>query len=150
MDLINLSDGSNSFRLHLLGRHKPGILPEHDLMDAEIIVDSDFLSGRFPVHFFLSDLTSWSLALESLENGQNAEWLDMGNGSTLRIESARSDDDDSTVTIEDTSGSGMTVIIPMALDTGWARAQREHLDQTLKAWPMEVTETSPGSYQWKS
>ncbi|MYZ35752.1 MULTISPECIES: DUF5959 family protein [unclassified Streptomyces] len=150
MDLINLSDGNNSVRLHLLGRHRPGILPEHDLMDAEIIVDSDFISGRFLVHFFLSDLKPWSLALHSLENGQNAEWLDMGNGPTIRIECAGSDDDDSIVFIEDTSGSGTTAIIPIALDPGWVQAQREHLNEAVKTWPMEVVKTSPGSYEWKS
>ncbi|MGV9790161.1 DUF5959 family protein [Streptomyces sp. NPDC003435] len=149
MDLINLSDGSNSFRLHLLGRHRPGILPEHDLMDAEIIVASDFISGRFRVHFFLSALKSWSLTLNSLKNGMDAEWLDMGNGPTIRIKHARSEVEDSQVIVEDTSGSGTTAIIPLALDSGWIQEHSDRLKEAERVWPMEVMETSPGSYKWK-
>jgi hypothetical protein len=149
MDLINLSDSSNSVRLCLLGRHRPGILPEHDLIVAEVIVDSNFISGRCRVHFFLSELQQWSSALNSLENGQNTEWLDMGNGPTIRIECARSDNEDSTIFIEDTSDSSATAIIPMALHPGWVQEQRRLLAEVVKTWPMEVVETSPGSYEWK-
>ncbi|MGW0844528.1 DUF5959 family protein [Streptomyces sp. NPDC002787] len=149
MDLINLSDGGNSVRLRILGRHRPGILPVHDLMDAEMIVGSEFINGSFRVHFFLRDLKAWSSALDSLENGQNAEWLDTGNGPTIRIECAESDHHDTTVFIEDTSGSYATAILPIALNPGWIQEQRTLLVEGMKTWPMEVVETSPGCYEWK-
>ncbi|MDW8805596.1 DUF5959 family protein [Streptomyces scabiei] len=150
MDLINLFDSSNSVRLHLLGRQTPGILPAHDLMVAEVIVGTNFISGRCRVYFSLSSLGQWSSALNSLENGQDAEWLDMENGPTIRIECAKSHDDDSTIAIEDTSDSSAKVFIPMALHPGWVQDQRRLLDEVVKTWPIEVVETSPGSYRWKN
>ncbi|MFF6971100.1 MULTISPECIES: DUF5959 family protein [Streptomyces] len=149
MDLINLSDGGNSVRLHILGRHRPGILPEHDLMDAYIVVDSDFIKGQFRVHFFLSSLDLWAAALKSLEGGRAAEWLDMGNGSAIRIECPKSENDDLVVCVEDASSSGATVIVPIAVERNWLQDHRDRLGAALEAWPAEVIENSPGSYEWK-
>ncbi|GHE54128.1 DUF5959 family protein [Streptomyces capitiformicae] len=150
MNLINLSDSSNSVRLHLLGRQTPGILPTHDLMVAEVIVGTNFISGSCRVYFFLSNLEQWSSALNSLENGQDAEWLDTGNGPTIRIECARSNDDDSIIAIEDTSDSSAKAFIPMAVHPGWVQEQRRLLEKVVRTWPIEVMETSPGSYKWKN
>ncbi|MER7106957.1 DUF5959 family protein [Streptomyces sp. NPDC000229] len=36
----------NSFRVRVLGRRMPGVLPLHDLLDAEVLIESGFLGGR--------------------------------------------------------------------------------------------------------
>lgn len=149
VDLIKLSDGENSVRVHVLGRRGPGILPAHDLLDAEIIVESSFISGRLDICFYLSDLEEWSLALESLGAGRDAEWLDNGNGSIIRIELPGNDSDVSAVLIEDASGSGTLAKIPIALDGGWIEEQREHLREVVRVWPSEVLKASPGTYEWR-
>ncbi|MFJ9774387.1 DUF5959 family protein [Kitasatospora sp. NPDC101157] len=46
--LISLVDGDNSFRVRVLGRRSPGVLHLHDLLDAEALVASSFVSGGWP------------------------------------------------------------------------------------------------------
>jgi hypothetical protein len=149
VDLIKLSDGENSVRVHVLGRRGPGILPVHDLLDAEIIVESSFISGRLNICFYLSDLEEWSLALDALGAGQGAQWLDNGNGPVIRIELPNDDCEIPTVLIEDASGSGTLTTIPILLGDEWIKEQREHLREVMRAWPSEVLKTSPGAYEWR-
>jgi hypothetical protein len=149
VDLIKLSDGENSVRVQVLGRRGPGILPVHDLLDAEIIVESSFISGRLNICFYLSDLEEWSMALDALGTGQGAQWLDNGNGPVIRIELPNNDCETAAVLIEDASGSGTLATIPLLLDDGWIKEQREHLREVMRAWPSEVLKTSPGTYKWR-
>lgn len=149
MDLINLSDADNSVRMHVLGRRGPGVLPVHDLLDAEIIVESSFIRGCLNVCFYLSDLEEWSLALDALSVGQNVEWLDSGNGPVIRIELPSDDCDVPVVFIEDASGSSTSATIPIVVDDGWIEEQREHLRGVVRTWPSEVLKTSPGAYEWR-
>ncbi|MET9880681.1 DUF5959 family protein [Actinacidiphila glaucinigra] len=149
MDLIKLSDDDNSVRLRVIGRRKRGVLPMHDLLDAEIIVESSFIKGRLDVCFYLSALEEWSLALNTLSAGRNAEWLDSGNGPTIKIELPDDDCDVPSVFIEDASGSGTSAIIPIALNEGWIEEQRAHLREVMRTWPSEVLKTSSGAYEWR-
>lgn len=149
MNLIKLSDGDNSFRVHVLGRRAPGVLWGHDLLDAEIIVESSFISGHLNVSFYPSDLEVWSLALDALDAGQNVEWLDLGNGPVIRIELPNDDGDVPAVLVEDASGSCTSATIPIVLDDGWVEEQREHLRGVIRTWPSEVLQTSPGAYEWR-
>ncbi|MFJ1956184.1 DUF5959 family protein [Streptomyces microflavus] len=150
MDLIQFSDGDTSVRVSVLGRQGPGILPVHDLLDAEILVNSSFISGRLDICFHLSDLESWSTALDDLEIGRSVEWLDTGNGPVIRIQSADDDSDVPVFVVEDASGSGASAIIPIAVGGGWIERQREQLREVMRMWPSEVVKTSPGAYEWRS
>ncbi|MFE7792642.1 DUF5959 family protein [Streptomyces sp. NPDC057460] len=49
MELISLSDGDNSFQARVLGRQSPGVLHRHDILDAEVVVTSSFVSGRLAI-----------------------------------------------------------------------------------------------------
>ncbi len=149
VDLINLSDGHNGVRVHVLGRRDSGNLPLHDLLDAELIVESSFISGRIRICFYPPDLEKWALALDSLGTGRSIEWLDTGNGPTVRIEFPDGDTDSPTVLVEDGSSSGTTAAVPVALDSGWVQEQHEHLRKVLDTWPSEVLATSPGAYEWR-
>ncbi|MFI5618664.1 DUF5959 family protein [Streptomyces sp. NPDC051567] len=147
--MVRMSDGGNSFRVHVLGRREPGVLPVHDLLDAEIFVESGFVHGRLGICFYISDLEQWSEALDDLAEGQEIEWLDNGNGPVVRIEFQEGDTGVPVVFVEDTSASGTVATIPMVLDEGWVEEQREHLRETLRTWPSEVLKTSPGAYEWR-
>ncbi|MES4892040.1 DUF5959 family protein [Streptomyces sp. NPDC096012] len=46
VDPIRLSDGDNGFRVRVPGRRKPGVRPLHDLLDAEVLVESGSVTGR--------------------------------------------------------------------------------------------------------
>lgn len=76
MELIHLSDGDNSFRIHVRGRHMPGVLPLHDLLDTEVVIDSGFVSGRLHLTLRPDDLDAWSGALDVLATGGDASWMD--------------------------------------------------------------------------
>lgn len=147
VDLIRLSDGDNGFRVRVLGRRGPGILPVHDLLDAEAVVESSFVNGRLRICVYPSDLDAWASALDALAAGRGIEWLDTGNGPVVRIDMP--DDDVPTVTVEDASVSGTSATVPIAVDEGWIEEQREHLREVLRTWPSEVLKTSPGVYEWR-
>jgi len=119
------------------------------LLDAEVILDSSFISGRLSICFYISDLAEWSLALDALDAGQKAEWLDTGNGPAIRIEPADDGSGVPVVLVEDASGSGVSATIPIALDNGWVEDQRERLREVTRIWPSEVLKTSPSTYEWR-
>ncbi|MFF2522605.1 DUF5959 family protein [Streptomyces liangshanensis] len=150
MDLVDLSDGDNRVRVRVRGRRAEGILPLHDLLDAEIVVESSFVRGRLRVGLYPADLASWSVVLDSLDRGQDAGWLDQGNGPVVRFEFSDDDRDCPTVLVEDASASGAYVGVPVALEGEWVEEQREHLREVERAWPSEVLVTAPGAYEWRS
>ncbi|MBW8738224.1 DUF5959 family protein [Streptomyces sp. NBC_01538] len=148
-DLVGLSDGDNIFRVRVLGRRNPGILPAHDLLDAEVVIETSFISGRLSICFYPSDLEAWSSTLDALEAGNGSDWLDTGNGPVISITFSEDDPTLPIVQIEDASGSGASVAIPIAVGNGWIEEQRARLLDVLRAWPSEVRETSPGAYEWR-
>lgn len=148
-DLVNLSDGDNIFRVRVLRRRSPGILPTHDLLDAEAVVATSFISGHLSICFYPSDLEAWALVLDALDAGRNSDWLDTGNGPLIRISFSDGDPALLIVQVEDTSGSGASAAIPIAVDDAWIEEQRARLLEVLLAWPSEVRETSPGAYEWR-
>ncbi|MDX2645346.1 DUF5959 family protein [Streptomyces sp. PA03-1a] len=60
VDLISLTDGEGRRLVRVLGRHMPGVLPWHDVLDAEITVTSGFAQGRLEVCLDPDDLDRWS------------------------------------------------------------------------------------------
>ncbi|WP_328623979.1 DUF5959 family protein [Streptomyces sp. NBC_00353] len=45
-------DGDNSFQARVLGRRSLGVLHLHDILDAEVVVTSIFVSGRLAMSLF--------------------------------------------------------------------------------------------------
>ncbi|MFI5792541.1 DUF5959 family protein [Streptomyces sp. NPDC051677] len=148
-DLIRMSDGENTFRVRVLGRRSPGILPTHDLLDAQAIIESSFISGRLDICFYPADLESWSRTLDALDAGRVSDWLDTGNGPVIKIDFSEDDPNLPIIHVEDASASGTSAIIPIAAGEGWIEEQRWRLSEVLRTWPSQVRRTSPGAYEWR-
>ncbi|MBB4931627.1 hypothetical protein F4561_002447 [Lipingzhangella halophila] len=148
VDLIRLADEETSFRVRILGRHMPGVLPWHDFLDAEIVVTSGFAQGHMGVCLSPNDVDHWSRALEALAAGRDVCWMDDGRNPEIRVEQSGQNGVPS-VAVEDVAGSGTSVCVLVWLADGWAAEQHEHLRRVRAAWPWEVVETSPGVYVWR-
>ncbi|MFD8744356.1 DUF5959 family protein [Streptomyces sp. NPDC059616] len=149
MELISLSDGDNSFRVHVLGRRSPGVLHLHDLLDAEVLVTSGFVSGRLAMALRPSDLASWARALDRLSAGQDICWRDDDHSPEIRIQPYNEEHETVAVRVEDLGGSCVSVFIPLCLEEGWIDEQRRLLAQVRQEWPSEVLESSWGVYEWR-
>lgn len=148
-DLISILDAESHVRVHILGRRAPGVLPLHDSLNAEILVETSFLSGRLEVSLSPSDLDDWSQCLSALEAGEDISWLDKGDGPLIRIGRPDGDPGEVAVSLEDPTGSGMSAIIPLAVEQSWLDAHRGLLEAVRRHWPREVVQTSRGAYEWR-
>ncbi|MFE5862265.1 DUF5959 family protein [Streptomyces virginiae] len=149
MDLIDLSDGDNSFRVRVLGRRSPGLPHLHDQLDAEVLVTSSFIAGRLAMTLVPSDLEAWSRALDALAAGQNVCWRGDDHSPEIRIEPHDEEHECVAVRIEDLGRSCVSVVLPVGLEEGWIDRQRSLLDRVREQWPSEVLESSPGVYAWR-
>src|SRR5436853_5290700 len=86
MDLIHLADLENSVTVRVLERYMPGVLPWHDFLRAEVLVESEFVTARLELCLAQLDLDSWERALGVLAAGQDVRWLETGRTPELRIE----------------------------------------------------------------
>ncbi|MFE4337500.1 DUF5959 family protein [Streptomyces sp. NPDC056831] len=149
MELISLSDGNNSFRVRVLGRRSPGVLHLHDLLDAEVLVTSGFVSGRLAMALRPSDLASWARALDRLSAGQDICWRDDDHSPEIRIQPYNEEHETVAVRVEDLGSSCVSVFIPLCREEGWIDEQRRLLAQVRQEWPSEVLESSWGVYEWR-
>ncbi|MFH8519994.1 DUF5959 family protein [Streptomyces gelaticus] len=149
MELISLSDGDNSFRVRVLGRRSPGVLHLHDLLDAEVLVTSGFVSGRLAMALRPSDLASWARALDRLSAGQDICWRDDDHSPEIRIQPYNEEHETVAARVEDLGSSCVSVFIPLCLEEGWIDEQRRLLAQVRQEWPSEVLESSWGLYEWR-
>ncbi|WP_030689626.1 DUF5959 family protein [Streptomyces globisporus] len=149
VDLIRLSDGDNSFRVRVLGRRMAGVLPMHDLLDAEVLIESGFVSGRLDLGLSPDDLEGWSRALDVLAAGGDARWMDDGRSPEIRIQPFDREHETAVVHIEDVARSDISVVLPLCLEDGWIDDQRKLLQLVRREWPSEVLQTSPGAYEWR-
>lgn len=148
VDLIHLADGENALLVRVLGRHRPGVLPWHDFLDAEIVVRSGFVQGRLDVCLSPDDVELWARALPALAVGHDVCWMDDGRNPEIRIEpDGRSGG--AVIVVEDAAASGTSVQVPVLLADGWAEGQYERLRRVRAAWPREVVQTSSGACTWR-
>ncbi|MFI9770286.1 DUF5959 family protein [Streptomyces sp. NPDC052415] len=148
VDLICLADGESSLLVRVLSRHMPGVLPWHDFLDAEIVVGSGFAQGRLDVCLAPEDLESWSQVLGALAAGRDAAWMDDGRSPEIRFEPS-GQSGTIVVVVEDVASTGTSVRVPVRLADGWADDHYGRLQRVRVAWPQEVAETSPGTYEWR-
>ncbi|MFJ3527829.1 MULTISPECIES: DUF5959 family protein [unclassified Streptomyces] len=148
MELISLSDGENSFLVRVLGRRSPGVPHLHDLLDAEVLVTSGFVSGRLAMALRPSDLESWARALDRLSAGQDICWRD-DHSPEIRIQPYDEEHETVAVRVEDLGSSCVSVFVPLCLEEGWIDEQRRLLVHVRQEWPSEVLESPWGVYEWR-
>ncbi|MEV7416346.1 DUF5959 family protein [Streptomyces sp. NPDC089919] len=149
VDLISLTDGDNSFRVRVRGRRSPGVLHLHDLLDAEVVISSSFVSGRLGTALRPADLDTWDRALDRLADGQEICWKDDDHSPEIRIHPHDEEQGTVAVRVEDLGASCVSVYIPLALEEGWIDEQRRLLGQVRQEWPSEVLQSSWGVYEWR-
>lgn len=127
----------------------PGVLPLHDLLDAEVLIESGFVNGHLALSLFPEDLASWSEALDTLAAGDDVCWTDDDRSPEIQMQALNDEHGTAAVRIEDATGSGVSVFLPLCLEEGWISDQRRLLEQVRREWPSEVLQTSPGAYEWR-
>ncbi|WUX26685.1 DUF5959 family protein [Streptomyces sp. NBC_01438] len=94
----------------MLGRRSPGVLHLHDLLDAEVLVTSGFVSGRLAMALRPSDLESWARALDRLSAGQDICWRDDDHSPEIRIQPYNEEHETVAVRVEDLGSSCVSVL----------------------------------------
>ncbi|MGW3265981.1 DUF5959 family protein [Streptomyces sp. NPDC001056] len=129
-ELIHLADDEgNSVRVDVLGRSPRWAAG----LDAEIVVRTPFVSGRLDLGLYRSRLERWDEALDRLDAGQDAAWMEMGRGPSLsvRLDGERGCPE---VVVEDGSGSMVTVRVPVVPPDDWIADHRRRLRRVREHW----------------
>ncbi|MEV6782080.1 DUF5959 family protein [Streptomyces sp. NPDC051098] len=114
-ELISLADDEgNSVTVSVLGRD-PGWSAG---LDAEIVVNSPFVSGRIDLTLYASKLESWANALNLLDAGEDVAWMEMSNGPSVFIQ-LTGEHDCPEVVVKDESRSMVTVRVPLVPPDDW-------------------------------
>ncbi|MEU3398791.1 DUF5959 family protein [Streptomyces filamentosus] len=123
-ELILLADDEgNSVTVDVLGAG----------LEAEIVVRTPFVSGRIALVLCASKLESWAAALNRLDAGEDAAWMEMSNGPSIFIR-LTGERDCPEVVVEDESGSMVTVRVPVVPPDDWIADHRERLQQVMDHW----------------
>ncbi|MEY9861004.1 hypothetical protein ABH935_006642 [Catenulispora sp. GAS73] len=145
VELIRFGDESQHLSVVVLGRHTPGVLNLHDILRAEIIVETGIGTLRLATTIASSDVDDWERALDLLADDEPVSWLgdrcpeiEIGPGDGTGFWRA---------TVSDPAQSGVIVQIPITIDEADSHSRLEDL---RRAYPSEVVATSPGAYQWRS
>ncbi|MBR7835204.1 hypothetical protein KDL01_18165 [Actinospica durhamensis] len=144
IELIRLGTGAQYLSVIVLGRHTPGVLPLHDMLRAEIVIETGIGTLRLKTTIAPSDIDAWESAIDALAEDEPVSWL--GN----RCPEIQIGPGDGSgfwhATVSDPAQSGAIVQIPITIDVDESRAR---LTAVQQAYPREVVSTSPGSYEWR-
>jgi hypothetical protein len=117
----------------------------HDILRAEIVVQTQVGTLRLQATIAPSDVDAWEAALGSLADDEPVSWLghrlpeiEIGPGDGSGFWHA---------TVSDPGQSGVIVQIPVTIDEA---GNRDRLEVLRRAYPVEVVSPSPGTYEWRS
>ncbi|WP_431922926.1 DUF5959 family protein [Amycolatopsis tucumanensis] len=148
MELVRLGDELNGVLVRVLGRFGAGTLQFHDHLAAEVVVATEFVSGKLDLVLAPADLQDWEHALDALAVGGGVRWLDGGRSPEVHL-SGRESGSLVRVTVVDEPASGVSVTLELSVADGWIDDHRARLRAVREAWPSEVVEASPGVYEWR-
>jgi hypothetical protein len=130
--LIDLPDDNgsgardNGVTVTVLGPNASGGL------DAEIVVDTPFVSGRLDWRLTAWELGDWAKALDRLDAGEDitvhTKLLDFG----IRL---NGDHDCPEAVIHEAQGSMVAVTVPFVPRDGWIADRRRRLTELMERWP---------------
>ncbi|MFF2526576.1 DUF5959 family protein, partial [Streptomyces liangshanensis] len=112
---IHLADrpGTSGHRVsvRVLGRSQPGILTGRDLLDCEIAITTESVTGTFPATLLPEDLEDWENALATLKPGRSATWLRSERTPSMKFKP--DEGGGLRVSVHDGPSSGVTVTVPL-------------------------------------
>ncbi|WP_406421132.1 DUF5959 family protein [Streptomyces sp. NBC_00873] len=134
-ELVSLADDEgNRVAVNVLGR-QPGWAAG---LAAEIVVRTPFVSGRIDLVLSVSKLESWGDALNRLDAGEDAAWMEWDRGPSLSVQLS-GERDCPEVVVED-EGSMVIVRVPLIPPDGWIADHRQRLHQVTAHWVPMLSE----------
>ncbi|TDV46149.1 DUF5959 family protein [Actinophytocola oryzae] len=129
IELIRLEGEGNSLVVRVAGD------PDDELLTAQLVVTSNFVSGRLETKLFPEDLREWQEALDELDAGYDISWREEG-GIPAVLVAHDPDNERVHVTVRDDESTLTSVTISVPLSDSWFDEAYERLDRTWKAFPM--------------
>ncbi|TWV40371.1 hypothetical protein FRZ03_22460 [Streptomyces misionensis] len=135
-ELVSLADDEgNSVTVDVLGlnpRWSAGLR-------AEIVVRTPFVSGRIDLALSARRLTEWADALDRLDAGTDAAWMELDRGPSLFVllDGERGCPE---VVVEDESGSMVTVRVPVVPPDDWIADHRRGLRRVTEHWVPQLSD----------
>ncbi|PCG82319.1 hypothetical protein CIB93_30570 [Streptomyces sp. WZ.A104] len=107
----------------------PLTVDEKRYYPAEIVVTSDFVSGRVGLQVSLEDLDEWERCLDALQSEQGAEWPAGGRSAWVDVVP----DDPVEVSVHDSPSTQVSVRVPVDVTPAWLEDNRRRLDHVRAA-----------------
>ncbi|WP_444961770.1 DUF5959 family protein [Nocardiopsis sp. M1B1] len=145
LPLLRIADRWQSVSVRVLGTPVTPSGGRHH--EAEIVVESDFVSGRVGLVVSPGDLDAWERCLNALAAEERAEWPSGGRTAWLDIVP----DDPVEVTVRDSPSTQVSVRLPIDVPEGWLeenRALLAHVRRFLdQASPSQPPSTGCGQFR---
>lgn len=129
-------DEGNTVRITVLGPLRSVV----GGLEAEIFVDTTFVTGRLQLALWKTRLDAWSAALDRLEAGEDVRWLHVERGPSVsvQLEGGRGCPE---IVIEDDLLSMAIVRVPVALPDDWIETNRTLLSAVLDVWGERLSDS---------
>lgn len=138
-ELVALADDEQSVVLRVLQGERFSSTDRYDALHAEIVVSSEFINGHIDLYLDSYDLESWSRALDSIESGRKATWLESGRSPRIIVTPPEISESECTeVSVFDVTGSQIIVTVPIAAPTGWIETHRSMLESIRGQFPLTL------------
>jgi hypothetical protein len=135
--LIALSDEEQSVELYILGGEKFTGGQYYDALRVEVVISSNFTSGRKEFYVNSYDLDSWGGSLDSLASGRQVTWLESGRSPRFTIVPDEASDSGCTeVGVFDVTDSQIHVVVPVAAPESWIDQHRSMLEDIKNQFPL--------------
>ncbi|MFE0627655.1 DUF5959 family protein [Streptomyces sp. NPDC058864] len=128
MDDFRFDDGTQSVSVRMEDG-PPLVVDDDRYHGAEIVVESDFVSGRVRLDVSLDDPDDWGRCLDALASGEGVEWPPGGRSAWLDIVP----DDPLEVTVHDDPSTQVAVRVPIDVAEDWPAENRRRFERVRRA-----------------
>ncbi|GGP92132.1 DUF5959 family protein [Streptosporangium pseudovulgare] len=129
LELVRLGDDE----AHVVVQVKGQSAPSEDVLDARILVASEFMRGELGTYLLPDDLDQWVVALDELAAGRDVCWMDDGRAPEIEIRLCQSYGG-AEVWVKDHPASLVWVRLLVRLEPGWIENQRSRLRHVRQMW----------------
>lgn len=137
LELIHLSDEEQSVSVRIIDGLSLSGSDKYDALQAEILVDTGFVSGRVALYLNAYDLDSWAKVLDSADAGRKAAWLESGRSPRIMIDPTGETESGCTeVSVLDVTDSQVFVTVPVRTPASWPDHHRRLLARIRTRYPL--------------